>query len=152
MASTRIFNDKVRVEKQLQEMTDQGRYTMNVPGNGLLVPFIDDPHVRLDKWGANYAINYIEIDSNLKNLGRNLNPDYLQYNQYRQIKPDEPKYPDKSFNIDTPYISEPKWNLRSIENERTFNVIDDNHKNIYRIPFNHSLGTRNFEKDLYCKK
>ena len=151
MTSTRIFNDKVRVEKQLQEMTDQGRYTMNVPGNGLLVPFIEDPYVRLDKWGANFATNYIEIDNNLKNLDRNLNPDYLEYNKYKEIKPDEPKYPNKSFNIDSTFISEPKWDLRSVENNRIFNVVDEKHKNIYRIPFNNNLGTGIYEKDIYCK-
>ena len=32
MAFTRFHDDKCRVEKQLQEMTDQGRYMLDVPG------------------------------------------------------------------------------------------------------------------------
>ena len=39
---TRFHDDKCRVEKQLQEMTDQGRYMLDVPGNGTKPCFMDD--------------------------------------------------------------------------------------------------------------
>ena len=51
MAFTRFHDDEARVEKQLQESTGPGRYMLNVPGNGTHPCFMEDPFVRLDKWG-----------------------------------------------------------------------------------------------------
>ena len=57
MAFTRFNDDPCRIMKQLQESTDQGRYILNVPGNGDKPCYIDDPYIRLQGWGANLMIN-----------------------------------------------------------------------------------------------
>ena len=69
MAFTRFHDDKARVEKQLQESTGPGRYMLNVPGNGTQPHFMEDPFIRLDKWGANLRTNTVKLDSILKVLG-----------------------------------------------------------------------------------
>ncbi len=51
MAFTRFNDDRCRVEKQLQESTDPGRYMLDVPGNGTRPCFMEDPFSRLDRWG-----------------------------------------------------------------------------------------------------
>lgn len=150
MTSTKIFNDKVRKEKQLDEITFQGRYTMNVPGNGTMMPFIEDPYVRLDKWGANFATNKIDLDSHLKNLDRKLNKDFVDLNQPSKIKIKEPNYPSESFNIKSSFISEPAWHLKEREDTYIFELGKD--VELKTIPFQHNLGTRLYEKDMYCKK
>ena len=53
MANTRIGNDACRIMKQNQQMTDPGRYTLGVPGPGADLPYVMDPCIRLQKWGAN---------------------------------------------------------------------------------------------------
>ena len=51
MANTRFNYDDSRTLKQLQESTGPGRWLLDKPGNKLL--YYTDPHVRLEKWGAN---------------------------------------------------------------------------------------------------
>ena len=36
MSFTRFHDDPARIQKQLQESTDQGNYMINVPGNALI--------------------------------------------------------------------------------------------------------------------
>ena len=57
MAFTRFKYDKSRVDKQLTEETFTARYMLNTPGNGTAMPFQEDPHTRLQMWGANFAGN-----------------------------------------------------------------------------------------------
>ena len=52
MAFTRFRDDPHRIQKQLEESTYVGRYTLNTPGQGMDLPFNEDPHIRLQKWGA----------------------------------------------------------------------------------------------------
>ena len=47
MSFTRYKYDKLRVQKQLNEQTFTGRYMLNTPGNGSVMPFQEDPHLRL---------------------------------------------------------------------------------------------------------
>ena len=75
MAFTRIKDDEVRIKKYLQESTEQGQYMISVPGNGLAPDYIEDPHSRLEKWGANLADNAIDLESDLRGLTRQLNRD-----------------------------------------------------------------------------
>lgn len=151
MASTNIKNDPARIKKQLEIMTGPSRWYMNVPGNGLDLPFIDNPQIRMQEWGSNFATNFIDVDNQLKRLDQPLTIDCMK-SKVKPIKLDEPSYPNKSFNIDTPSISNPAWNLRGKEDNYMFEVVDENHTNIYEVPFKTDLGTRIYEKDIYCKK
>ena len=73
MSFTRFHDDPSRIKKQLDESTFQGRYFLNTPGAGMDLPFKEDPHFRLQKWGANLHTNTVNIESDLHGLTRTLN-------------------------------------------------------------------------------
>ena len=72
MAFTRFHDDQARVEKQLQELTGSGRYMIDTPGNGPAPPFMEDPFIRLQKWGANLRSNTINLESELLGIKQSL--------------------------------------------------------------------------------
>ena len=57
MAFTRFHDDPSRIQKYLEETTNIGNYVINVPGNGISPFYIEDPHIRAQKWGANLSNN-----------------------------------------------------------------------------------------------
>ena len=69
MAFTRFHDDPCRIMKQLQESTDAALYAYNVPGPGDRLPFDQDPHIRLQLWGANRASDVTSLESALRGLG-----------------------------------------------------------------------------------
>lgn len=78
MAFTRTNNDEARTLKRLQQSTDVGRWILNVPGNGIDMPFVEDPHIRIQKWGANLHTNAVNLESNLQGRHTILGPDLIQ--------------------------------------------------------------------------
>lgn len=60
-------NDVSRLKKEMEMTSFSCRYHLNVPGPGLNVGFIQDPHIRLQKWGANLYSNQIGIEHDLTN-------------------------------------------------------------------------------------
>ena len=77
MSFTRFHDDPARVKKQLEESTYQGRYFLNKPGAGVDLPFFEDPHLRLQGWGANLHNNTVNLESDLYGLSRTLNRDQI---------------------------------------------------------------------------
>jgi len=71
MANTRINYDVCRTKKSLQQATDPGRWVMDVPGNGETL-FIQDPHIHLQKWGANLRTESIQLEAELQGYTRPL--------------------------------------------------------------------------------
>mgnify|MGYP003350318092 CR=1 FL=1 len=57
MAFTRFHDDPARIQKQLQQQTDQGRWVIDVPGNGDKPCFMLDPQIIPQKWGGNLFHN-----------------------------------------------------------------------------------------------
>jgi len=91
MAFTRFNYEKCRVQKSLQQATGPGRYMLNVPGNAGDKPEVfNDPQLRMQKWGGNlmgvYNGHPIDIDSDLKNVGRKLSKYCQQYIINRPVK------------------------------------------------------------------
>ncbi len=78
MASTRTNNDEARTLKRLQQSTDVGRWILNVPGNGIDIPFVEDPYIRIQKWVANLHSNAVNLESNLQGRNTILGPDLDQ--------------------------------------------------------------------------
>ena len=72
MSFTRFHDDPARIEKQLQESTEQGEYMLNVPGNGVKPCYIKDPFIRMQKWGANLQTNSINLESDLRGITRTI--------------------------------------------------------------------------------
>lgn len=72
MANTRFSNDDARILKRLEMSTGPGRYMLNVPGNGDRPEYMEDPHIVLQKWGANRWSHAIDIDTALRRGGNAL--------------------------------------------------------------------------------
>ena len=45
MSNTRFKYDDCRIKKELQQSTDQGRWVLNVPGNGSSPCYMEDPQI-----------------------------------------------------------------------------------------------------------
>lgn len=154
MAYTRISNDQLRINKQVQESTDVCKFALNVPGPGLNIPFISDPHVRMQKWGANHITDIIGVENSLKNIDRHLFRESITCKDSYYTTPniDRMNYSQESFNVLDSFITQPKWNIRDKERDRELGYpMEKNDSNIF-IPFSHNLGTRLFEKDLFSNK
>lgn len=62
MASTRFRDDFARQEDQIRQSTQPLDYILNAPGNGLSPDYMEDPHIRLQKWGGNLATNSVTLE------------------------------------------------------------------------------------------
>lgn len=147
MAFTRFSNDIALQQKRLEESTFTGIYHLNTPGNGLHNPYINDVHIRLQKWGANLHKNTTNIESELKNrtipLGRDTTP-------YNEFKSSSPNYNQTHFSIDETRTTMPAWKLRDVERSR-YDYVHSNPQEHIFTPFKHNLNTRILEKDYYTK-
>jgi hypothetical protein len=146
MAFTRFKYDPARVNKYLEESTTVGKYHLNTPGNGLNNPYIDNPHIRLQKWGANLQSNSLLVENELRNLNRPLTRDL---NKHEPVNTQMYQYPVKNFDIDESRASLPAWTFRGNDVMR----LDINMKQSeIHIPFQNNLQTRILEKDFYTSK
>ena len=148
MSLTNIRNDPCRVEKQMQIMTEEGRYMLNVPGQGANMPFQNDPFLRLQKWGANLRTNTINIDSDLKGLTRNLNNDCKTYEEM-SVKSAPIMYNTSSSFVDQSRATHPAWMLRTEETNHWDYLFLDPQKYLEK-PFYSNISSRIVEKDNYC--
>tara|TARA_B100001093_G_scaffold511073_1_gene578192 strand:+ start:4529 stop:5017 length:489 start_codon:yes stop_codon:yes gene_type:complete len=158
MSFTRFHDDPCRVQKYLEETTNIGNYNLNVPGNGIDMPFFNDPHVRMQKWGANLSNNIVNIDSDLRGLTRGLNRDSNELNNYQKnsVNYDINSYPLESKEVThQPRATNPAWTLRELDSINTpnvpnnFNYLHLNPQEHICYPFNNNISTRIVEKDYY---
>ena len=120
MALTSIRNEPCRIQKELQQMTDIGRYQIATPGPGANVGFAEDPHIRLQKWGANLRTNTINTESDLMGLTRSLTRDCTPLNNYQQMSvPNERlNYGTIEPNTQETRAENPAWTLLDQSNMR----------------------------------
>ena len=59
MAQTRFNNDEVRIQKELEISSFEGRYALTTPGPGIIR---EDPCIRLQKFGANIMANTHNVE------------------------------------------------------------------------------------------
>jgi len=112
MAFTRFHDDPFRVQKWLQETTDPGLYYLNTPGNGDAPAFIEDPHLRLQGWGANRNVNHLATEGYLRGLDQRLSKAPAQ----RTFMSEKRDYPVQKVEVTTePRASVPAWTLRDAE-------------------------------------
>lgn len=151
MACTRYTNDRGRIEKQNAMLTHPGRYALDVPGPGDQMAFNADPHIRIQKWGANFRNNMMDINSDLRGMTRPLTRDIPEVNDHKKwsvkssvaFKPEETNYM-----TDDSRATHPAWTYRESEINRfepTFlNPLDQLEK-----PFHYDLNTRILERDHF---
>lgn len=152
MSFTRFKYDNARTHKYLQQSTDPSRYILNVPGNNGDKPlFLEDPHIRLQKWGANVYTNPIDVSSDLDGRSRK---------QFKYCSPTQ--YPNnilhnstqiqnvevgKSFTDET-RTSHPSWLYRDLEQTRWEYPIFDPQENVCKHFYN-NVSTRILEKNTF---
>ena len=142
MAFTRYYDDPDRVMKKLQESTSQGMYYLNQPGNGDAPPFISDPSIIIQGWGANMWNNRVDIETELRG-NRKLTRDGIQC----------PKtVPSKRFysSYDTEITSAsrtiaPVWTARDVEQVGWWSL-QTNPQHTAIMPFS-ATSSRLLEKD-----
>lgn len=138
MAFTRFSNDIALQQKRLEESTSIGIYHLNTPGNGMNNPYINDIHIRLQKWGANLHSNSTNIESQFRNM------------PVDNVSHTKKNYKDTSFLIDETRSSMPAWKIREKKQFR-YDYVPMNPQDNLFIPFQNNLNTRILEKDYYTK-
>ena len=152
MAFTRFSSDPDVISKRLVESTFNGVYNMNVPGNGLDNPFIDDTHIRLQKWGANLRTNTLDIENDLRGTNRKLGSDYQNYLKTSALnKSSSNSFSTKSFLTDETRASCPAWLFRDLQ-QYSPKYLQINPQLNVAMSFENNQATRNLEKDYYLKK
>ena len=155
MSFTRFHDDPARIRRELEQSTNTGRYQLNVPGNGLNMPFQADPHLRLQGWGANLRTHTLDIENDLRCMCRPLNRDLLGENNYKTVAPTTTAilYPNAQPFVEESRASHPAWIYRDLEHSRWENpIINPQALSAIEPAFNWNIQTRILEKDLFVPK
>jgi hypothetical protein len=154
MAFTRFKYDDARTKKELQQSTDPGRWILNVPGNGSSPFYMEDPQIRIQKWGANLRTNTINLESELRGVNRELNKDCLGKNNYvlYNVPNEAIQYPSTA-NLTTEQSrsTNPAWWYRDVEQVDWYYPPLNPQENTC-LPFQNNLSTRILEKDYFTPK
>ena len=153
MSFTRFHDDEIRIKKQLEQQTYTGRYQLDVPGQGSSMPFQEDAHLHLQKFGANLRTNTINLESDLLGLTRPLGRDDQKEQDY---KANEVPTEQISYGVEKPFTEEsrashPAWMYRDLEHPVWEQPIVDPQAHLEK-PFHDNIQTRILEKDYYKPK
>ena len=158
MSFTRFNYDQARTFKKIQESTGPGRYLLNTPDvvpKGYKLPlYCDDPHIRLQGWGANLRKNEktgstIDIDSYL--LGYN-NFNTLDYKQNPTIETNELKTQKTAQFTDESRATNPPREYRVVKIDRINNLYEVDDQRHHYMPFTNNVDSRELAKKEYLHK
>ena len=153
MSITSFRNDPARLRKEYEISTATGRYMLNMPGQGTSLPFMEDPNVRLQQWGANLHTNSTQIESELFGMTRHLNRDIPELNSHKNPMSTTLSY-QSTYRTEQPFVEEsrathPAWMYRDIDLQRwEMPWINPQSVGIEQ-PFSWNLHTRILEKDYF---
>lgn len=152
MSFTRFHDDKHRIKKQVEESIYSGDYFINTPGPGVDLPYMEDPQIRLQKWGGNLRNNSTNIENDLRGLTRRMNKDELTY-EYKKTEPNSSlmNYRNASPIVDESRATHPAWMYKDLEQTRWEHPFL-NPQNNWNKPFDDNLQSRILEKDLHMPK
>jgi hypothetical protein len=150
MSFTRFHDDPARIKKALEESTYSGNYFINTPGNGVNVPLMLDPQLRLQGWGANLCTNAIALESDFRGLTRPLNRDLVEKNDVHRHSVESNAYLYDNTNpfVDESRATHPAWTFRDLEQARWENPLINPQDNVERM-FPWNIQTRILEKDSH---
>jgi len=153
MAFTRAYDDKDRINNILDQDLNTSKYMLNVPGNGTKPYYINDPHIRLQKFAGNISHNIVDVNSGLKGISRQLDTDCVtkKNNNEKILKENysEISFPVNSSTItDESRTSMPAWQLRDLE-QNNWNYLHYNPQNHTETQFKNNISSRILEKDSY---
>jgi hypothetical protein len=153
--SSRISNDDLRIIKENEISTFEGRYHLNTPGPGIDTKYNDDPQVRLQKFGANMRTNVIGIEDELMCRVKHLSRDYLDIDIKKFYDISEKKEYENS---DATRVLDsrtdlPAWTFRGLDQMYDrFEAVWINPQNGVERNFNHNIQTRLMEKKSVTDK
>lgn len=148
MASTRFSNDVGRQAYKMHVITGIGRYALDVPGPGADLGYVDDPHIRLQKWGANLWTDSSSLQSELSGRNRPLNRDCIS------ARPVPPSASPNAYPVQTDLTTDqsrvilPAWQLRGEPQTYTSYYFDNPHRPVEN-PFRFGANTKRDVKDSF---
>jgi hypothetical protein len=153
MSFTRFHDDEIRIQKQLERQTFPGRYQLDVPGQGAIMPFQEDAHLQLQKFGGNLRTNSVNLESDLLGLNRRLGRDDNSEQNYKlhEVKTEPIVYPNQQPFTEESRASHPAWMYRDLEHPIWEQPIVDPQAHLEK-PFHDNIQTRILEKDYYKPK
>lgn len=151
MSFTRFHDDPVRIQKQLQEATSTGRYQLERPGNGLSMPYLEDPHIRLQYWGANLRNNTVDLESDFLGITRKLTHDVIDYKSKTPDTSVFTTYATEEAFVDESRATHPAWMFKDLEQTR-FDFLLHDYQSKTEIPFENNSSTRIHHKDIFAQK
>jgi hypothetical protein len=163
MAFTRFHDDPARIQKQVEESSFSGKYSLNVPGPGNYVPFFEDPHFRLQKFGTNIMTNTVNLESDLLGLTRKINHNRLDSKSYSEFATIGRKveFPTQQPIVEESRASHPAWMYKDVEQSNwSFPQLNPQHslgsfqQGSFGLAkqFNENIVTRVLEKDYYVER
>ena len=152
MAFTRFHDDEARIDKQNQQMTDPGRWILDVPGWGSTPQYMADPQMRIQTWGANLMTNSLDIDSELRGYNRPISKDCLGKDEYTNRSPlnsQSISYPvNNSLFVSESRTTLPAWTFRDAVQPR-WAFLPLNPQENTCLSFQNNISTRILEKDYF---
>jgi hypothetical protein len=152
MSFTRFHDDPCRIVKQNQQMTDQGRYYLNVPGNGPKPCYMKDPQIISQKWAGNLYSNPIDVQSELRGLNKPISKrDCINstHNNLGNLKELNIEYPScNTLTTEQSRVTNPAFLYRDLEQVDWYYLPLDPQQKVF-LPFQHNLNTRILEKDYF---
>jgi hypothetical protein len=150
MAFTRFHDDPIRIKYGLEISTFSGRYALDTPGQGVNLPYLEDPQIRMQQWGANMMTNPINIESDLRGLSRRINRDHPELNIYQNYAAETSQLTHTKVQ---PFIEEsrathPAWTYKDLEQTRWETPLLNPQVN-FEKGFYDNIQTRILEKDYY---
>ena len=149
MSFTRFYDDPIRIVKQVEQSSFAGKYALNVPGPGDVLPYIQDPQMRLQKWGGNGMNNMVNLESDLRGMTRKMNRDSIGENDYKLFATGgvSNQYPASNITfVNESRATHPAWEYRSIQQDRWEKPWLNPQANIEKR-FHDNIQTRILEKD-----
>ena len=126
---------------------------LNTPGQVVDLPFVQDPQLRLQKWGANLRHNTINLESDLLGLTRPLNRDLVNKNNHhlQSASSSSINYRESAPFVDETRSTHPAWKYRDLEQMRWEEPILNPQANLEK-KFPNNLQSRILEKDNFKPK
>jgi len=142
-------NDPARIQKRLEESVYPGLRQLNTPGPGEYLPFLEDPNIRLQQWGANLMADTVNLESDLKGMTRNtFRGDVMEYNQHR-VPQQKVEYPVASPFVLESRASQPAWQFRELDianRHWDYPILNPQSVGVF-YPFQRYIQTRILVKD-----
>jgi len=151
MAFTRFHDDPERIKKRLEESDYLGRYQLNRPGQGINLPFIEDPNVRLQSWGANLHSDTIQLENELRGYSQPYHRDLVEKKSTFPTNQPIHTFPTLQPFVEESRATHPAWMYKELEQSKWEHPYLDPQGYLEK-PFLENIQTRILEKDSFSRR